>query len=45
MQNGILRKKISSSLTGSGLKVFYNRMVPLNDGGIALGQAVVPDNF
>jgi len=45
MQNGILRKKISSLLTGSGLKVFYNRMVPLNDGGIALGQAVVPDNF
>lgn len=42
MQNDLLRLKIIRSLTDAGLKVFYNQTVPLNDGGIALGQIVVP---
>ncbi len=39
MQNMILRSTLESQLTRSGLRVFLNRKVPPNDGGISLGQA------
>jgi len=40
-QNHLLRTGIAHSLSKSGLVVYYNQKVPLNDGGLALGQAVV----
>lgn len=40
-QNQIVLKGISERLNKSGFKVYFNRAVPINDGGIALGQAVV----
>jgi len=41
-QNRLLRTGLKKALNSSGIKVYYNQQVPLNDGGIALGQAVVP---
>ncbi|MGQ9708186.1 MAG: carbamoyltransferase HypF [bacterium] len=41
-QNRLLRTGLKKALNRVGIKVYYNRRVPLNDGGIALGQAVVP---
>ncbi|MCX8027574.1 MAG: carbamoyltransferase HypF [Thermodesulfovibrionales bacterium] len=37
-QNDLLLKKTSERLINHGLKVYFNSKVPLNDGGIALGQ-------
>ena len=40
-QNLTLLKKSVSLLEGKGLKVYTHRKVPSNDGGVALGQAVI----
>ncbi|MBW4056592.1 MAG: carbamoyltransferase HypF, partial [Proteobacteria bacterium] len=40
-QNRLLSKMIYTSLTQKGLKVFTHRLVPPNDGGIALGQIAI----
>jgi hydrogenase maturation protein HypF len=40
-QNRLLLEKTIGSLRGAGLNVFMHRQVPCNDGGVALGQAVV----
>jgi len=39
-QNSILLEYCLSALTGAGFKVYHHHLVPTNDGGIALGQAV-----
>jgi hydrogenase maturation protein HypF len=40
-QNRLLSKMVYSALSDKGLQVFTHRLVPPNDGGIALGQAVI----
>ena len=40
-QNRLLAELAVSLLTASGLRCVTHRRVPCNDGGIALGQAVV----
>jgi hydrogenase maturation protein HypF len=40
-QNMFLLRKAYRRLTESGFKVYVNRRVPANDGGISLGQAVI----
>ena len=40
-QNAVLLERSVSLLRDSGLEVYANRMVPANDGGISLGQALV----
>jgi len=40
-QNRLLSEMIYTALTGKGLNVFAHRLVPPNDGGIALGQAAI----
>ena len=40
-QNRLLSEMIYTALTSKGLSVFTHRLVPPNDGGIALGQAVI----
>ena len=40
-QNRLLLEGLSQALTERGLKVYSHRQVPTNDGGIALGQAVI----
>ncbi len=40
-QNRLLLEGLTQSLTRGGFKVFNHRQVPANDGGIALGQALV----
>jgi hydrogenase maturation protein HypF len=40
-QNRLLSEMLYTSLTKSGLNVFSHRLVPPNDGGIALGQAAI----
>ena len=40
-QNRLFTENLYESLVGSGFKTFVHRLVPPNDGGIALGQAVV----
>lgn len=40
-QNRLLTEMIYTALTGKGLNVFTHRLVPPNDGGIALGQAAI----
>ncbi|MGQ9679001.1 MAG: carbamoyltransferase HypF [bacterium] len=42
IQNSLLRKGLKKFLARRGLTVYHNETVPLNDGGIALGQAVAP---
>jgi len=39
-QNAILLEELSRSLMNSGFTVYTHRLVPPNDGGISLGQAV-----
>ena len=40
-QNKLLTNGIYSALSAEGFEVFTHRLVPPNDGGLALGQAVV----
>ena len=40
-QNRLLSEMIYTALTSKGLHVFTHRLVPPNDGGIALGQAAI----
>lgn len=40
-QNQLLTTLIQQDLTRQGLKVFMNRLVPANDGGLSLGQAAI----
>ncbi|MGD9949104.1 MAG: carbamoyltransferase HypF [Desulfobulbus sp.] len=41
MQNKLLFEQLSSSLRGHGFSVYAGEMVPMNDGGLALGQAYI----
>lgn len=40
-QNRIMLKKAIAGLNADGFRVYIHRQVPTNDGGIALGQAVI----
>jgi hydrogenase maturation protein HypF len=40
-QNEVLLEHLTTSLQTRGFKTLYNRQVPSNDGGIALGQAAI----
>jgi hydrogenase maturation protein HypF len=40
-QNRLLLEGLRSNLTTNGFEVFCHRQVPTNDGGIALGQAMI----
>ena len=40
-QNRLLAEGVHTLLTGRGFQVFSHRLVPPNDGGLALGQAVI----
>jgi len=42
-QNAILVEELTRSLAMAGFSVYTHRLVPPNDGGIALGQAVAAD--
>jgi len=44
-QNTLLLNKTSALLNGSGFKVYTQHRVPPNDGGIALGQAVIANEL
>jgi hydrogenase maturation protein HypF len=44
-QNTLLLNKTSALLDGSGFKVYTQHRVPPNDGGIALGQAVIANEL
>ena len=44
-QNRVLLQRCCSELARSGLDVYVSRQVPTNDGGLALGQAVVGDRL
>ncbi len=39
-QNTILRKGVKNKLRRAGICVYHNQALPLNDGGIALGQVI-----
>lgn len=39
-QNRILSSRIKRAMEERGLRVFFNNLIPTNDGGISLGQAV-----
>ena len=41
MQNAVLFEQLSQRLAACGVVVLAHRMVPANDGGIALGQAAI----
>ena len=41
MQNAIVNNALHGKLTASGLQVLVHRKAPANDGGLALGQAVI----
>lgn len=42
-QNRLLFKNVVEGLKGKGLKVYTHKKVPANDGGLALGQAIIAD--
>jgi len=44
-QNLLLLDQVVELLTGKGFEVYRHRRVPTNDGGIALGQAVLADGI
>jgi len=37
-QNSLLRRRVAAGIRSGGLQVYWNQLVPLNDGGIAYGQ-------
>lgn len=41
MQNGLLLDRLVSRLNQEGFQVFSGNQIPMNDGGIALGQAAI----
>ena len=41
MQNALLLKGLENGLAQDGFEVFSGEMVPVNDGGVSLGQAVI----
>jgi hydrogenase maturation protein HypF len=41
LQNEILLMGLMASLTNAGFKVYMNEKVPINDGGLSLGQAAI----
>jgi hydrogenase maturation protein HypF len=43
LQNDILRQRVTRRLQRAGNHVLRNHLVPVNDGGISLGQAVAAD--
>jgi len=44
-QNMLLLGQVIESLEGKGFQVYRHRRVPANDGGLALGQAVLADRI
>ncbi|MCK5271861.1 MAG: carbamoyltransferase HypF [Sedimentisphaerales bacterium] len=42
-QNDLILGRLITSLERAGLRVFFNRLLPPNDGSISFGQAVVAD--
>ena len=40
-QNKMLTERVYDLLASNGFQVFTHRLVPPNDGGLALGQAVI----
>jgi hydrogenase maturation protein HypF len=38
-QNSLLRRRVATGLSSRGRMVYRNQLIPLNDGGIAYGQA------
>jgi hydrogenase maturation protein HypF len=44
-QNMLLLKQVIGLLEEKGFEVYRHRRVPANDGGLALGQAILADNF
>lgn len=40
-QNRLLTEEVADLLVGTGFQVYCHRLVPPNDGGLALGQAVI----
>jgi hydrogenase maturation protein HypF len=44
-QNQILLDLASARLAGAGFEVYFHRQTPANDGGLALGQAVVANHL
>ena len=43
VQNDILRRRLTRRLRHAGFHVLCNHLVPINDGGISLGQAIAAD--
>jgi hydrogenase maturation protein HypF len=41
MQNRVLAEQLIERVQGRGLRVLTHALVPANDGGLALGQAVI----
>ena len=42
-QNMLLLRQVIKLLEGKGFQVYWHRRVPANDGGLALGQAILAD--
>ena len=38
-QNSLLRQRVAAGLRSRGRRVYWNQLVPLNDGGLSYGQA------
>jgi hydrogenase maturation protein HypF len=44
-QNMLLLEQVVGLLEGKGFEVYRHRRAPANDGGLALGQAILADKF
>jgi hydrogenase maturation protein HypF len=44
-QNRLLFRLVTTALEGAGFEVYTHRLVPTNDGGISLGQAVIANFY
>jgi len=42
-QNRFILEKLTASLRGKGFDVYYNQKLPVNDGSISFGQAIIAD--